>query len=152
MRQVFHILDGNPITLVVVDTAKLGRIACQQNILLDGVELNGIHIRNRTQQRRHPLLIPRGNRTHRNHNPFNGSTQKIHQICDLVRAIDDWRSRKCHHLAILCCIEDIIELPCDLRRVRDTGDEVMDLINDDHAVVIRIRAVLRDILAYVRRR
>ena len=151
IAHLLHVLNSRPIALVVVDAAELGRIAGHHQDLLEGVELHAIQIRNGPQGRRHLLLVPRRNGLEGNADPLNRTPEEIHQEREFVRTVNDGRSREGDHFAVNCGIEALVELASELRLVDDAGDEVVDLINDDHATRIRVRTVLRNILCDIRR-
>ena len=97
----------------------MGRIACQENILLQRDKLNGIHIGDGSQQGSHTLFIPGWNRTHWNHNAFNGSTQQVHQIRNLVRTVNHRCSRQCNHLTVTGIVNQIVEFAGNVGRIGD---------------------------------
>ena len=153
-RDVGHlrlVLNGHPVSLLVVDAAEVGRIPGHKQVLLERVVLHRVEVGDSAQDARHLLLIPCGNGLDRNCNAFNRSAEEVHEEGKLVRTINDGRPGEGDHFAVSCVVDALVELASELRFVDDSGDEVMDLINDDHATRIRVRTVLRDILCDIRR-
>ena len=114
------------------------RIACHHDILLDCVEFDGVHIRQSLERSLHLLFVPCGCLHKGNGDPLNWSTQKVHQIRNLVGAIDHRCARQTDNLTIRSLVDGIVEPARNLGGVHDTRDQIVDLINDDHAVVERI--------------
>ena len=123
------------------------RIPRHEKILLECVELDRVHLGDIAKDSPHLLFVPCRNGLDGNRNPLDGSTDEIHEVGDFVRTVNDGRSGEGDHFAVNCVVEALVEFARELRFVDDSGDEVMDLINDDHATRIRVRTIRRDILA-----
>ena len=114
------------------------RVASDQHILLHRIELDCIHVRQCLECRLHFLLVPRRCLGKGNGDPFNGSTQQIHEIRNLVGAIDDGRARQPDNLAVGGLVHCIVESAGNLGGIDDTRNQVMNLVDNDHAIVERI--------------